>query len=149
MRDGVNKRATLGIKWLRARETKRETRPTERQAEGLPLLPAFPHGGKRKAKGSREMRGCEKRVVVLRHADSSLFEEAYFVMRRASGRASHTDMVTEAERLLTGGEASPFPEEKKEKEPKRKKDGRARRAFLSLFWFCLGGLCAVAVVFVL
>ncbi|MBO5754616.1 MAG: hypothetical protein J6W28_02160 [Clostridia bacterium] len=95
------------------------------------------------------MRGCEKRVVVLRHADSSLFEEAYFVMRRASGRASHTDMVTEAERLLTGGEASPVIEQKKKKEPKKKKDGRVRRAFLSFLWFCLGGLCALTAVFVL
>ena len=99
---------------------------------------------KRMAKGSHNMRGCEKRVVVLRHADSALFEEAYFVMRKASGRASHTDMVAEAERLLTGGETSLATEQKREKEPKKKKDGRARRAFLSFLWFCLGGACAAA-----
>ena len=93
------------------------------------------------------MRGCEKRVVVLRHADSTLFEEAYFVMRRASGRASHLDMVSEAERLLTGGETSPTTEQKREKEPKKKKDGRARRAALSFLWFCLGCACAAGVFF--
>ena len=49
------------------------------------------------------MRGCEKRMVFLRHADSELFEEAYFVMRRdIARRPAHRDMVAEAERILKG-----------------------------------------------
>lgn len=118
--------------------------PTERQAEGTPLSPCFT---KRMEKGLVWVRGCEKRVVVLRHADSVLFEEAYFVMRRASGRASHTDMVTEAERLLTGGETSSAADEKKKKERRTKERSRARRAALSFLWFCLGALFAAAIPF--
>ena len=83
-------------------------------------------------------------MVFLRHADSELFEEAYFVMRRdACGRPAKKDMVAEAERILKG-------EEEKDPVPvsvmrKRKKGKRGRRFFTLLLPFAFGVALTAAV----
>ena len=45
------------------------------------------------------IKGAQKRVVVVRTADSGIFEEALFVLRQGSA-APETDMVAEADRII-------------------------------------------------
>lgn len=92
------------------------------------------------------MRGCEKRMVFLRHADSELFEEAYFVMRRdAARRPAHRDMVAEAERILKGEDREAPLLAPLERKKKRKKEGkRGWQSFLVPF---LLGVLVTALLF--
>ena len=52
------------------------------------------------------MRGYQKRVVFLKNTGSSLFEEAYFVIRSDKGEKSHpeglkkNDFLEEANRII-------------------------------------------------
>ena len=95
-----------------------------------------------------KMRGCEKRMVFLRHADSELFEEAYFVMRRDARRPDYRDMVAEAERILRceTGEKESHTARFPQKCGKRKR-GRGKLSFL--FAFALGVLLSGALFFFL
>ena len=87
------------------------------------------------------MRGCEKKVIFLRHPDSKLFEEAYFVMKRDVGVApSPADMVAEAERILLGGEPPAPTTPETEKKPKGHK--RLKRILWSFAAFLLGAAAA-------
>lgn len=45
------------------------------------------------------IKGAQKRMVVVKTADSRLFEEAYFVMR-ADASPSGEDMVCEANKII-------------------------------------------------
>lgn len=45
------------------------------------------------------MRGTQKRMVVVKTAESNYFEEAYFVLRRGCSAAG-SDMVNEANRII-------------------------------------------------
>ena len=47
------------------------------------------------------IKGAQKRMIVVKTTDSSLFEEAYFVVRHdASGE--RMDMLAEADRIIAG-----------------------------------------------
>jgi len=52
------------------------------------------------------IKGCTKRVVVVKDVQSDIFEEAYFILRpkseKAKAKASNTDIITEANRLVLG-----------------------------------------------
>lgn len=51
-------------------------------------------------KGSGEMiKGAQKRMIVVKTADSEIFEEAYFVLRK-SNTGEGEDMVREANRII-------------------------------------------------
>ena len=56
------------------------------------------------------IRGAQKKVVVIKTADSKIFEEAYFVLKKDRG-ADGGDMVKEANRIIESFEES----DKKEK----------------------------------
>jgi hypothetical protein len=87
------------------------------------------------------MRGCEKRVVFLRHPDSTLFEEAYFVVKRdATAAPAPVDMVAEAERILLG---EGRPEEEKSSRSTQEKSKRNAFWRWLLCFFAGGGACAV------
>ncbi len=45
------------------------------------------------------LKGAQKRMIVVKTADSRIFEEAYFVMRGES-TSSNSDMVGEANRII-------------------------------------------------
>lgn len=86
-------------------------------------------------------------MVFLRHADSELFEEAYFVMRRDTrSRPAHKDMVAEAERILKGEEENtPVPVSVARKKEKGKRGGR----FLALLLPFVFGVVLTAALFLL
>ena len=48
------------------------------------------------------VKGCERRVVYLKNTDSTVFEEAFFVMKDAKNEKppSSIEMVREATRIL-------------------------------------------------
>lgn len=75
------------------------------------------------------LKGAQKRMIVVKTADSEIFEEAYFVVRGGVER-SKPDMVLEANRIIDG-----CSEKRKEK---RRRD--ARILLLPLICFMIGTL---------
>ncbi len=45
------------------------------------------------------IKGAQKKMIVVRTADSPIFEEAYFVMRKG-GSCEERDMIDEANRII-------------------------------------------------
>ncbi len=60
-------------------------------------------------------KGCEKRMIKVKNTGSELFEEAYFILNnKNSARVSHTDMIKEANRLVSENTiALPIPKKPK------------------------------------
>lgn len=60
------------------------------------------------------IRGAQKNMIVIKTADSDLFEEAYFVLRREK-TVKNRDIVAEANRIIeaSGGQKR-FSDTKKE-----------------------------------
>jgi hypothetical protein len=83
-----------------------------------------------------EMRGTEKKVLYVRNTESTLFEEAYFILKKDQEPPPHRDMVEEAARIIR--------REYLPKEENAKKRGTLDRLWL----FLLGGLFS-ALIFVL
>ena len=84
------------------------------------------------------IKGAQKRMIVVKTADSAIFEEVHFVMRRESS-AQRMDMLAEANKIIESCDCS-------------KKRGRARRArgaLISLCVFLCGGVTGgiVAAIF--
>ncbi len=51
------------------------------------------------------LKGAQKKMIVVKTAESNVFEEAYFVVRR-DAENSHMDMLAEANKIIencTGG----------------------------------------------
>ena len=46
------------------------------------------------------IKGCEKRMIYIRDTGSSVFAEAYFVMRDGGCAVPYGDMVAEATRII-------------------------------------------------
>ena len=47
------------------------------------------------------IKGCAKRVVVVKDIDSNFFEEAYFIVKQGSGRSTREDdYIGEAHRIV-------------------------------------------------
>ena len=73
------------------------------------------------------IKGAQKRMIVVKTADSAIFEEVHFVMRRESS-AERIDMLAEANKIIESCDCS-------------KKRGRMRRgALISLGVFLCGGV---------
>lgn len=60
----------------------------------------------REKKKTAPLKGCEKRVILVKNPKSAVFEEAYFILRRDGEEVSEEDIVSETERLLAEGEKS-------------------------------------------
>lgn len=78
------------------------------------------------------LKGCSRRVIYLKNTDSTLFDEAYFLLSsgQANTKTGERDMIREAERIISESAHESAPSESKKK----------RRSF----WFCMGGICATA-----
>lgn len=49
------------------------------------------------------MKGCQKRIIVMKNTGSNLFDEAYFILKESAMRSqsiSEHDMVGEASRII-------------------------------------------------
>ena len=76
------------------------------------------------------LRGCQREMILLQTRDSSVFECAWFVLRREKPAVGAEDMLAEAQRIVasgTGGE-------------------KRRRGALAWKWgiFLLGLFCGAA-----
>ncbi len=61
------------------------------------------------------LKGAQKRMYVVKMSEDSLFEEAYFVLRRERCEVQRKDMVSEAARIIrqsTGQEQAAKPKAK-------------------------------------
>lgn len=85
------------------------------------------------------IRGAQKKVIVIKTADSEIFEEAYFVLRR-DRESNRGDMVNEANKLVEGLEES----EKREK--KALLLGRLSSIAFMIFGGGIGALAVSAVL---
>ena len=51
-------------------------------------------------RGNDMLKGIQKNVMVVKLAGSSLFESAYFVIRREAREAKHGEMIREANKII-------------------------------------------------
>jgi hypothetical protein len=56
---------------------------------------------KKKRRQFMMIKGAQKSMIVVKTAESRMFEEAYFVIRREA-RGTRGDMVQEADRIIAG-----------------------------------------------
>lgn len=92
------------------------------------------------------LKGAQKKMVMLRTADSSIFEAAYFILRDdadAPAKGKQPTMLEEANRILNQSFTSRSTAQKKQ--PGRLR-AFLRRMLLFLLGFLLGaGLCILLV----
>lgn len=49
------------------------------------------------------MKGCQKKIIMLKNTDSDIFDEAYFILkdnRETTEKVSETEMIKEANRIV-------------------------------------------------
>lgn len=46
------------------------------------------------------MRGCERKIILLKGTESQMFDEAYFLVRRGFEKRGSDEIVREAERII-------------------------------------------------
>ena len=90
------------------------------------------------------IKGCTKRVVVVKDVQSDIFEEAYLIMRpkqeKTKYKSGHTDIMAEANRIVLDR----TPSENKTSvtfENKR----RSKRFVRDLVFFGMGALAGICV----
>lgn len=85
-----------------------------------------------------QLKGTQKRMIAIKTNDSSLFEEAYFVLK-ANIDNSNTDMVAEAEKIIRSRAG--------QKEQKSKKSILSKNSVIALVSFLLGAaVCALVFI---
>lgn len=86
------------------------------------------------------IKGAQKKMIVVKTEESSIFEEAYFVVRRQAEK-THMDMLAEANKIIEGCRC--------EKGKKEKGFGfiRLRDVFMIICGALAGGGIAVLVMY--
>lgn len=82
------------------------------------------------------VKGIKKNMIVLRRPESRWFEEAYFILKEDTHTPSDTDILAEANRILSENAT----------EEEKGKNGRTR-LFLSSLFFLAGVLTGAALSF--
>ena len=78
------------------------------------------------------LKGCQKEMLILQTRDSTLFESAYFILRRQAPPDGRADMVAEANRIIG---AVPL-----------RRESNKRRSLPRVFWFLAGAILGAGVV---
>jgi len=78
------------------------------------------------------VRGCQKKIILLKNTGSPIFEEAYFILSDMADNLmlGESDMIKEAKRIIDEGHIN-------KSGPKKEKK---RTAFNSFIWFISGAL---------
>ena len=87
------------------------------------------------------IKGTSKRVIVVKHPDTELFEEAYFIVKetRRAGKNDTKSLVAEAKRIIN-----------REKEGEKKNVAEVVKSRLvNVFFFLLGNLFSFLVFYML
>lgn len=90
--------------------------------------------------------GTQKRAVVLKTKENSIFEEAYFILKDDRTSVKESDMIREANKILKNNIVGGYFFENTEKEQPKKQTG-------GLFYFLLGAffsfvLCTLLFLFI-
>ena len=80
------------------------------------------------------LRGCHRRMICIKSANSRLFDEAFFVLREEGAAVGEHDMLAEANRILEGSTAENRYGRLSSPEDAPFGSGLLR----GLFWFLLG-----------
>lgn len=83
------------------------------------------------------LRGCQKQMIVLQTQESSLFESAFFVLRRENLSVAPDDMLAEANRIIGMGVTA------------KRKSNRTWERILLFFLGALLGAGGFALIFIL
>lgn len=86
------------------------------------------------------IKGCSRRMIVLKDTGSDFFEEAYFVLKSGSSRCklkTERDFIAEAERIIAESTGIKLPAFKKE--PRGRKYA----------FFAAGIICGAAVCYLI
>ena len=79
------------------------------------------------------LKGCQREMIMLQTGESTLFESAWFVLRREAVSAKGEDMLAEAHRLI-GAEERRYPK-------------RGKRAWIFPFlWGCFLGVAGACLL---
>lgn len=84
------------------------------------------------------VKGCQRKIVVLKDTGSDLFEEAYFILKEEHSDcegAIPQDMAEEADRILSGNLSAP-----------RRQRRNTGKPVSGLRWFLYGALLAGSLV---
>lgn len=46
------------------------------------------------------LRGCQRKIILLKGTDSQIFDEAYFLLRRGAETFGNAEIIREAERIV-------------------------------------------------
>lgn len=84
------------------------------------------------------LKGCQKRLVMLKPGENSVFESAWFVLREDKQDVAYDDMVAEANRIAAGGIA-----------PKYMRRSSRKYGLSMLCGIILGGALAALVFFLI
>ncbi len=64
------------------------------------------------------LRGCQRRMIVLKNTGSNIFDEAYFLLNEKAAESytlTETDMIREANRIISESSLLPYNNYKKPK----------------------------------
>ena len=78
------------------------------------------------------LKGAQKKVIIVKDTKSGIFDEAYFIVKNSADHTNLTkrDMVSEAERIISGSVINDGEQTKKSEN------------FLRPLWFFIGMLCS-------
>lgn len=82
------------------------------------------------------VRGCQKKIIVMKNIGSSFFDEAHFILKDSAAERAileEEDMIAEANRIINENQVSPS-----EEMPHPRKSGAG--------WFAAGALSGGAVM---
>ena len=84
------------------------------------------------------IKGCERKILLVNGGETSLFESAYFVLKKSAEQKedSHTDMLKEANRIIES--SLPFGI------TRMRRRERARRRLVRVGTFSLGALFGIS-----
>ncbi len=88
------------------------------------------------------IKGCSKKVIVVKNTGSNMFEEAYFIINPKENARKHSDFLAEANRIiaLRTGDTHSTPTNKR---------AVIRGVFLLLSGFLIGVSSAITFSFIL
>ncbi|NLY68432.1 MAG: hypothetical protein GX067_01380 [Clostridiales bacterium] len=89
------------------------------------------------------MKGCQKRIIVMKNTGSNLFDEAYFILKDSAVRSpsiSEQDMVGEAARIIA---ENMIVSERRDTKPRRRSG--APELYMLLRWYVAGVITAALI----
>ncbi|MDD6266179.1 MAG: hypothetical protein PUB34_07770 [Clostridia bacterium] len=88
---------------------------------------------------------CQRKIIIIRNIGGDVFEQAYFILKDKNADASESDIVKEANRIVS--EAIKRNELINNSEPKKRVSFSKRKHNQRMLWFFLGAMLGSSFVF--